>query len=497
MEVIGIDLGTTYSAAAVVTGDGRPEILVNRDGERLTPSVVLFDNPDAVLVGTLARRSATSRPGDCVRFVKRRIGEAAPVHVGADGREYRAEEVSALLLRRLAEDAGAALGRPVRDVVITVPAYFDDARRTATRDAGRLAGLTVHRLVNEPTAAAVGYGLRSGADGHYFVYDLGGGTFDATVLRVVDGDYEVLATDGDRNLGGYDFDNLLIGYLATRIHEQGGPDVTADPVLSAELRERCEAAKHQLSTEEVAPVRLVARGRTYAFQVTRTEFEDLAAGLLYRTELLVESVMDEAQLSWRDIDRVLLVGGCTRMPMVRELMGRLTHRVPEPGVHPDEAVALGAAVIAAALTEQHPAVTVSDVTSQALGTIALDADTGQLTNFVIIPRNSPVPCRYEETFVTVQPRQSRLHASVTEGEDSDPDHVAVLHRSVLDLPPGLPDEAPIRVVMSYDADGVAHVETIDATHGRSLGAVALDRPANLDGDRLAASRAALAHLGVR
>ncbi|WP_412539634.1 Hsp70 family protein [Longispora sp. K20-0274] len=497
MEVIGIDLGTTYSAAAAVDGDGQPRILVNRDGERLTPSVVLFENPDGVLVGTMARRSAASRPGDCVQFVKRRMGGAAPVHVGADGREYRAEEVSALLLRRLAEDAGAALGRPVTDVVITVPAYFDDARRTATLDAGRLAGLTVHRLVNEPTAAAVDHGTGSGADGVYFVYDLGGGTFDATVLRVTDGDYEVIATDGDRDLGGIDFDNLLIGYLATRIIEQGGPDVTGDPALAAELRERCEAARLRLSTDDLAPVRLTVRGRTYAFQVTRTEFEDLSAGLLYRTELLIESVMDEAQLSWRDVDHVLLVGGCTRMPMVRELLARLTHRTPEPGVHPDEAVALGAAVIAASLTEPHPTVTVTDVTSQALGTIALDGDTGRLTNYVIIPRNSPVPCRYEETFVTVQPRQSRLHASVTEGDDADPDHVAVLHRSVLDLPPGLPDEAPIRVVMSYDADGVAHVETFDATHDRSLGTVALDRPANLDGDRFAAGRAALAHLGVR
>ncbi|MGY0236881.1 Hsp70 family protein [Longispora urticae] len=497
MEVIGIDLGTTYSAVAALDADGRPELLVNRDGERLTPSVVLFESPTGVLVGTLARRSAASRPGDCVQFVKRRMGEAAAVHVDAVGRGYRAEEVSALLLRRLAEDAAAALGRPVRDVVITVPAYFDDARRTATRDAGRLAGLTVHRLVNEPTAAAVGYGTHSGQDGVFFVYDLGGGTFDATVLRVVDGDYEVIATDGDRHLGGCDFDNLLIGYLATRIIEQGGPDVTRDPVLSAELRERCETAKIRLSTADTASVRLTVRERTYSFQVSRSEFEDLSAGLLYRTELLLESVMDEAQLSWRDVDRVLLVGGCTRMPMVRELIGRLTHRVPEPGVHPDEAVALGAAVIAGSLTAPRPTVTVTDVTSQALGTIALDADTGQLTNFVIIPRNSPVPCRYEETFVTVQPRQSRLHASVTEGEDSDPEHVAVLHRSVLALPPGLPDEAPIRVVMSYDVDGVAHVETIDATHDRPLGAVALDRPANLDGDRLAASEAALAHLGVR
>lgn len=505
--VVGIDLGTTFSAAAALGPGGQPEVLSNRDGERLTPSVVLFETPEQILVGKLAKHSVAMQPEDSVQFVKRRMGEAAPVYVDERGKEYRAEHICSLILRRIAEDASAAIGEQVRDVVITVPAYFDDARRTATRNAGELAGLNVLRLINEPTAAALAYGIKSGSSGTYFVYDLGGGTFDVTIMRADGGsDFEVLATDGDRNLGGFDFDNKLIAHVQSRLLEQGGPDIDDDPQLSADLRERCEAAKIRLSNVDQAPIHFGAGGKTFRLAVTRAEFETMSSELLYRTELLMEAVLEQAGVTWSDIDKVLLVGGSTRMPMVRELVQRLSGKTPEPGVNPDEAVALGAAILAAQTASERGGgsgrelaqpVSISDVTSQALGELLLDVDTGRVVNVVIIPRNTPIPCKRESISFTVYESQRKVDLKVTEGEDEDPQYVAILHKTMMTLPPGLPKESPIRTVMSYDLDGVVHVELFDVANDRSLGEVELDRPNNLSASELEDSKEALRTLGLQ
>ncbi|MFI6539408.1 Hsp70 family protein [Nonomuraea sp. NPDC050547] len=499
MAVIGIDLGTTYSASAIVRGPS-PEILENREGERLTPSVVVFEN-GTPLVGVEAKRLAAVLPDDCVEFVKRKMGEPEAAYVDADGKEYRAEEVSALVLKRLAADASMQLGEEVRDVVVTVPAYFDDARRTATKDAGEIAGLNVLGLINEPTAAGIAYGLNKQQSGVFLVYDLGGGTFDVTIMRVTGTEFDIMATGGDRNLGGFDFDNLLMGHVATRIREQGGPEVRESDKGEAELRGQCEQAKRRLTSMPQTIVRVSAEGASFQVPVTRAEFEELTASLLSRTEVTVEEVMEKAGVDWDKIDRILLVGGSTRMPMVSTMVQRMSGRVPDIGINPDEAVALGAAVYADTLGAAASGaiaripVAVSDVTSQSLGTIALN-ERNIAQNSIIIPANSKIPVKREKSFYTVQPGQRVVDFELTEGDDEDLRYVTVLKSTELMLPPGLPDEAEIRVVMAYDIDGVVHAEVFLGATGQSLGAVELQRDNNLGAHAVEQMRNAMRDLEI-
>jgi molecular chaperone DnaK len=480
--------------------EGKPSLVINREGESLTPSVVLFSD-DQVLVGSTARRAAATMPADCAQFVKRQMGDPHWRFIDSRGREYRAEEVSALLLRRLVEDAELTLGEPVRDVVITVPAYFDDARRRATLDAGEIAGLRVLRLVNEPTAAAIAYGLDTLAEGTFFVYDLGGGTFDVTVMRARRGELEVIATDGDRNLGGFDFDNVLMRHVADRVREEGGPDLHDVLVLEADLREKCELAKRQLTTVDQASVFISAGGTHYRVQVTRSEFDELARPLLDRTEMTAAGVLDDAGLTWAHIDHILLVGGSTRMRMVQQMIARVSGKKPVTGVNPDEAVALGAAVVAeaastAAMPEESSNVTalsrmkIKDVTSQGLGVVALEH--GIRVNTLVIPRNTRIPAKHERTYYTVENNQRAIEAEITEGEDEDLAYVTVLGTRPITLTPNLPVNSPLKIIMSYDIDGVIHVEVVDVANNKSLGEFELDRPYNLDQDQVHEMRTQLA-----
>ncbi|MBO0892596.1 MAG: Hsp70 family protein, partial [Acidothermales bacterium] len=304
-QALGIDLGTTFSAVAVVGADDRPAVLRNREGENITPSVVLFSD-DQVLVGSTAARTAATMPDDCVRFVKRFMGDPHWSFVDSRGTEYRPEEISAFILRRLADDAELALGTRVDDVVVTVPAYFDDARRKATLDAAEIAGLHALRLVNEPTAAAVAYGLDETEHGTCLVYDLGGGTFDVTLMRIAGGEFDVLATDGDRNLGGFDFDNELMLRVNAFVGERGGPDLFDGGVLEADLREKCELAKRTLTNVPRASVFVSADGANHQVQITRAEFEELTASLLDRTRTILESLLEAAGVGWDGIDHILL-----------------------------------------------------------------------------------------------------------------------------------------------------------------------------------------------
>lgn len=498
-KAVGIDLGTTYSSVAVVRPEGRPSTIVNREGETLTPSVVLFAEDDQVLVGSTARRAAVTMPADCAQFVKRQMGDPHWRFVDSRGREYRAEEVSALLLRRLAEDAALGLGEPVRDVVITVPAYFDDARRRATLDAGEIAGLRVLRLINEPTAAAIAYGLGSPTSGHLFVYDLGGGTFDVTVMRARAGELEVIATDGDRNLGGFDFDNALMRHVADRVLAEDGPDLHDVLVLEADLRDKCELAKRQLTSVDQASIFITAGERNFRIQVTRAEFEELTRPLLDRTEVTATGVLDDARLGWDDIDQVLLVGGSTRMRMVREMIQRISGKQPVTGVNPDEAVALGAAVVAESAAAEAAEstgtatslarVAVRDVTSQSLGVIAVDREVRQ--NTIVIPRNTRIPAKHERIYYTVEYDQRAVEVEVTEGDDEDLAYVTVLGSRPITLTPGLPQSSPLKIVMSYDIDAVIHVELFDLANRTSLGEFELARPYNLDPERVDEMRTAL------
>jgi molecular chaperone DnaK (HSP70) len=507
-RAIGIDLGTTYCAVAVLRETGEPEILPNRDGEDITPSVVLFQEfggSDEPLVGTMAKHSAASSPDDVVQFVKRNMGDPSWRFDSSGGASYTAEEVSAIILKRLKEDAELALGEPVHDAVITVPAYFDDARRTATKHAGKIAGLNVLRVLNEPTAAALSFGLDTSAEGIVLVYDLGGGTFDVTLMRIQNGEFDVLGTDGDRNLGGFDFDNRLIEYLAEKVQSQGGADLLGDTNQVAVLREKAEMAKRSLTTVATTTVHISADGKPYRVPVERIEFERITADLLRRTEDLTEMVLEDAGVTWSQVDHLLLVGGSTRMPMVRELVERLAGRPADRSVHPDEAVALGAAIQAAVeqsnsigeqldLYEGQPLV-VADVTSQALGVITVADDLRTQVNTIVIPRNSKIPAKLSEDLLTIRDNQTALHVEVTQGDDTDPKYVVVVGDKTLPLPP-YPQGAPIRVIYAYDIDQTIFVEVIDLTTNNSLGTFEVDRLANLNDDQLNAATAKVSKLSV-
>jgi molecular chaperone DnaK len=507
MAVIGIDLGTTYSAVGVVGPFGKPEIVPNREGDRLTPSVVLFQG-DMTLVGAMAKRSAPTAPDDVAQFVKRKMGDRTWKFVTSDDRQYTAEEVSAIILKRLREDAEMALGTPVKDAVITVPAYFDDARRKATIDAGVIAGLNVRRVLNEPTAAALAYGLDTQASGTVLVYDLGGGTFDVTIMKIRAGEFDVICTVGDRNLGGFDWDNELMKYLNEQVIQQGGSDLFDDDLRTAELRDKAEMAKRSLTTMTETKVFVSADGRTFTLPVSRELFNTLTRGLLGRTEHIVESALDDAELTWADIDQLLLVGGSTRMPMVQEMIRRVSGKEPVRSINPDEVVALGAAIQAHLCAMEDGAaglpqlsgmangkVSVQDVAALGLGILAIDADTQRMTNFVLINHNSKVPASGADVFQTMVDNQQEWRVQVTEGDDPDPAYVKVVGESMCRLPP-YPQGAPMEVRMSFDIDGVIHAEIFDATTSKKIGDMEIDRVSNLTESQVEQARLGLGELEI-
>ena len=496
-RAIGIDLGTTYSAAAIMQADGKPAILPNSEGQNITPSVVLFpdigNGYDEPLVGDMAKHSAATSPLDVVQFVKRQMGDPNWRFESTSGSTYTAEEVSAIILKKLKNDAELVLGEPVTDAVITVPAYFDDTRRVATKQAGKIAGLNVLRVLNEPTAAAISYGLSNENNGTVLVYDLGGGTFDVTIMEIRDGNFDVLATDGNRNLGGFDFDNRIANYVMEQLESQGaGSNLSLDDSLVAEIREKSELAKKSLSTVTQANIILSVKGKQYRVRITREHFEEITRDLLRTTEELVEDVMDAAGKKWSDIDHLLLIGGSTRMPMVRNMVKNISGKQPELNVNPDEAVALGAA-IQAYVCEQEctsdrgtalvPSVvndmvlSISDVTSQALGVIMLN-ESDKEENFVVIPRNSKIPTKGQQHAVTVVDNQSCIYVQVTQGEDPDVRYAVVIGGKEIPIPP-YRKGAPFTVSYAYDIDQTVYVELFDETSNMRVGTFEIDRAMNL------------------
>ena len=501
-RVIGIDLGTTYSAAAIMQADGKPAILPNSEGQNITPSVVLFPDVgngyDEPLVGDMAKHSAATAPLDVVQFVKRQIGDPNWRFESTSGSTYTAEEVSAIILKKLKNDAELALGEPVTDAVITVPAYFDDTRRVATRQAGQIAGLNVHRVLNEPTAAAISYGLDRETNGTVLVYDLGGGTFDVTIMDIHDGNFDVLATDGNRNLGGFDFDNRIANYVMEQLENEGaGSNLSFNDSLVAEVREKSELAKKSLSTVTQANIILSVNGKQYRIKITRDHFEEITKDLLRTTEELVEDVMDAAGKNWNEIDHLLLIGGSTRMPMVKDMVKRISGKQPELNVNPDEAVALGAAIQAYVCEQEGsngndtslvPTVvndmvlSISDVTSQALGVILLN-EFDQEENFVVIPKNSKIPTKGTQQAVTVADNQGYINVRVTQGEDPDVRYAVIIGGKEIPIPP-YRKGAPFTVSYAYDIDQTVYVELFDDTTHQSVGTFEIDRSMNLSDETL-------------
>lgn len=346
-QAIGVDLGTTYSAVAAARPGRRPEVLWNHEGDLLTPSVVLLSGAGEALIGKTAKHATKNVPGDCVELVKRREDAAGWTFADSQGGVRGAEEIQGLILRRLAEDAAAALGEPAGDVVLTVPAGAGDAGRRALRSAADAAGLTVAGLVDEPVAAGLAFGVTPGIA---VVYDLGGGTLEVTVMEVGDDESRIIATGGDRRLGGFDFDDRLMEYAASEVRKLAGPNLLDGGRRQAELRERCEQAKHALSRAFQTRLFLSGADRSYTVEVSRERFERMTQDLLERTAAVADEVLGRAGVSWARIDRILLVGGSTRMPMVRRMIERRLGGVADTTVDPDQAVALGAAIAARALT---------------------------------------------------------------------------------------------------------------------------------------------------
>lgn len=489
----GIDLGTTYSAIAVIDDYGKPVVVPNLEGERITPSVVMVNDDGSVVVGTAAKNSATSDPYSVVQFVKRSMGDPN-YSFHRNGKYYSAEDISAFILRKLKQDAERALNEEIRDVVITVPAYFDDVRRSATVNAGSIAGLNVIRIINEPTAAALGYGsiCSQSKPMTVMVYDLGGGTFDVTVMKIREKEIQVIATDGDHMLGGTDFDDRIMAYVNEAFREKYGEDLFADLEIQQDLRQRCEAAKRTLSTRDSAKVNVSAFGRRLTVEMTRTQFENETKDLMARTEMLVQSVLKSASMNWSSIESVLLVGGSTRMPMVSHLLRRMSGKEPLMSVNPDEAVALGAAVQACIVGAQKGEkfafkttagqklanTVVSDVTSHAFGILVTDIATSKLVNMVIIPKNHRIPCKIEDSVVTLAPNQVAVDFIVLQGHDRDPDNCSVIGKTVLEFGAAKPKGYPVKVIYEYDSNMMMHGTLIDEATGRKA-VLHIDQPGRL------------------
>ena len=463
-KIIGIDLGTTNSCVAVMEG-GEAVVIPNAEGGRTTPSVVGFSKTGERLVGQVAKRQAVTNPDKTIISIKREMGNSTKVQI--DDKSYSPQEISAMILQKLKADAESYLGEPVTHAVITVPAYFNDAQRQATKDAGKIAGLEVQRIINEPTAAALAYGLDKDNDQKIMVYDLGGGTFDVSILELGDGIFEVLATNGNNKLGGDDFDQRIIDFMAAEFAKENGIDLKADKMALQRLKEAAEKAKIELSGVTSTNINLPfitadATGPKHLdMTLTRAKFDELTYDLVEATMEPTKKAMADAGLSASDIDKVLLVGGSSRIPAVQEAVKNITGKEPHKGINPDECVASGAAIQGGVLSGDVSGIVLLDVTPLSLG---LETLGGVFTK--LIDRNTTIPAKKSQIFSTAADGQTSVEIHVLQGEREFAADNKTLGRFHLDGIPSAPRGVPqIEVTFDIDANGIVHVSAKDMGTG--------------------------------
>ena len=484
-NIVGIDLGTTFSALSILNAIGKPEIIPNADGERLTPSAIFFDeeNSDIVRVGIEAINSRHLNAQRSVRWIKRNMGDAN-YHRKIDSKDWTPVELSALILKKLKQDSSVEHG-DICDAVISVPAHFDEVRRKATMEAGTIAGLNVIGIVNEPVAAALYYATTRQVSGKVLVYDLGGGTFDVTIMEVKGHDMKIICSQGDHALGGIDFDQKILEMLEQMYKEKFKTELIGSDEERAKYEDEAEDIKRTLSRRDVAKKMLYGPAGNMRVEITREMFEKAISPLMDRADILVEVALGEAGIEPAGIGKVLLVGGSTRIPLVQQRLEKVFGKTPQTAVNVDECVALGAAlhagltmlrekpdIMSAGISSGLMDINLTDVCNHSYGTICapIDKETGRrvIQNRIILNKNTPLPCEASQTFYTLKEGQAEVEVTITQGEGNDVEFVNKIATYKFELPPDRPAECPIKVTYSYDVNQRMHCKFEDVESGRVL-----------------------------